>query len=53
MKKHGMMIRAVLLAAAVSTAAPAGALAAETKAAAEKMKSNLSCHPGRRTLPVM
>ncbi|SET41476.1 hypothetical protein SAMN04487771_101721 [[Clostridium] aminophilum] len=35
MKKHGMMIRAVLLAAAVSTAAPAGALAAETKAAAE------------------
>ena len=35
MKKHGMMIRAVLLAAAVSTAAPAGVLAAETKAAAE------------------
>ena len=35
MKKHGMMIRAVLLAAAVSTAVPAGALAAETKAAVE------------------
>ena len=50
MKKHGMMIRAVLLAAAISTAVPAGALAAETKAAESTVAEEQSAASGDKSV---